>query len=228
MISSIGPRKFVKPYFTWSVSYVFARHISLRLARRRAISPPKIRVCRNHHFCRWKLTRNVETRAPASLACPQICPRCCYFGFLQFYSNFIPHFEVRSLPLRDIMTREYTEPVGDLWTQEANSTFEDLKKLVLSDPCLCRIDHSKLTVLRTDFSCLEFGYVVCRPGDDECSLEITMQYMSGNGFGFMTKSGNQGTLHPVAFGLQRTQGNEKSLHSYLGEGFAGDWAINKV
>jgi hypothetical protein len=30
------------------------------------------------------------------------------------------------------------------------------------------------------------------------------------------------------FWLRQTQGNEKRLHSYLGEGFAGDWAINKV
>jgi len=126
------------------------------------------------------------------------------------------------------MTEEYTEPVGDWWSQEANSTFEDLKKSVLSDPCLCQFDHRKSTVLRTDFSCLGFGYVVCQPDDDDFSLEMTTQYMSGNGFGFMTKSGNQGTLHPVAFGSRRTQGNEKRLQSYLGEGFAGDWAINKV
>ena len=30
-----------------------------------------------------------------------------FVGFLQFYSNFIPHFEVRALPLCEIMTREY-------------------------------------------------------------------------------------------------------------------------
>jgi hypothetical protein len=51
--------------------------------------------------------------------------------------------------------------------------------------------------------------------------------MSGKGFGFMTKDGG-GVLHPVAFGSCRMRGNEKRLHSYLGEGFAGDWAINKV
>ncbi len=51
--------------------------------------------------------------------------------------------------------------------------------------------------------------------------------MSGNRFGFMTKDGS-GILHPVAFGSRRMHGNEKRLHSYLGEGFAGDWAINKV
>ncbi len=131
-----------------------------------------------------------------------------FVWFLQFYSNFIPHFEVRALPLCEIMTQEYTEPVGIMWTPEANSAFKELKKSVLCDPCLRRFDHRKLTVLRTDFSALGFGFIVCQPGDDKCSLEMTAQYMSGNGFGFMMKKG-KGILHPVAFGLRQTQGNEK-------------------
>ncbi len=125
------------------------------------------------------------------------------------------------------MTREYAEPIGDMWTAAANSAFEELQKSVLCNPCLCLFDHRKLTVLRMDFSALGFGYVVCQPGDDDCSLAKTAQYMSGNRFGFMTKDGS-GILHPGAFGSCRMRGNEKRLHSYLGEGFAGDWAINKV
>jgi hypothetical protein len=34
-------------------------------------------------------------------------------------------------------------------------------------------------------------------------------------------------LHPVAFGSRRCRGNEVRLHSHLGEGFAGDYAMNK-
>jgi len=33
---------------------------------------------------------------------------------------------------------------------------------------------------------------------------------------------DQGILHPKAFGSRRTQGNEKQLHLYLSEGFAGN------
>ena len=51
--------------------------------------------------------------------------------------------------------------------------------------------------------------------------------MSGNGFHFLTKT-NGGVLHPVAFGSRRTRGNKKNLHLYLGERFAGNWAMNKV
>ena len=35
-----------------------------------------------------------------------------FVGFLQFYSRFIPNFEVRILPLRKIMREEYTSPIG--------------------------------------------------------------------------------------------------------------------
>jgi len=31
-----------------------------------------------------------------------VCNVASFVGFLQFYSNFIPHFEIRALPLRDI------------------------------------------------------------------------------------------------------------------------------
>jgi hypothetical protein len=56
-----------------------------------------------------------------------------FIGFLQFYSSFIPHFEVRALPLHKIMTRENTEPVGNMWTADANSAFKELKNSVLEE-----------------------------------------------------------------------------------------------
>jgi hypothetical protein len=78
-----------------------------------------------------------------------------------------------------------------------------------------------------DFSAKGFGYVVCQPDDDKTSLALALQFMFGNGFHFLTKT-NGGVLYSIAFGSRRTRGNEKFLHSYLGEGFAGDWAMNKV
>jgi hypothetical protein len=51
-------------------------------------------------------------------------------------------------------------------------------------------------------------------------------YRSGSDFAFMTKEA-KGVLPPVAFGGHCCQGNEVRFHSHLGEGFAGDWAINK-
>jgi hypothetical protein len=51
-----------------------------------------------------------------------------------------------------------------------------------------------------------FGYVVCQPDDNNASLQLVAQYMSGNGFGFMMLTSN-GKLHPVAFGSWQTCGN---------------------
>ena len=150
-----------------------------------------------------------------------------FVGFLQFYSKFIPHFEVRVEPLRWIMERECTELVGDLWTPTTQETFDDLRNAILCDPCLHRFNPHSLTVLRTYFSLKEFGYVVCQANTDDVSLALASQLMSGNCFHFLTKT-NGGVLCPVAFGSRQTRGNEKHLHSYLGEGFCGDWAMNKV
>jgi hypothetical protein len=63
-----------------------------------------------------------------------------FVGFLQFYSSFIPHFEVCTLPLRKIMTWEYTEPVGDMWTAGMNSAFKSLK--IQSSAILAFIDST--------------------------------------------------------------------------------------
>jgi hypothetical protein len=59
-----------------------------------------------------------------------------FVGFLQFYSKFIPHFEVRAEPLRRIMQGEYTKLVGELWTPDARTTFDDLRNSIPCDPCL--------------------------------------------------------------------------------------------
>ena len=42
----------------------------------------------------------------------------------------------------------------------------------------------------------------------------------------MTKD-SKATLRPICFGARKTCRNEVRLHSHLGEGFSGDYAINK-
>ena len=96
----------------------------------------------------------------------------------------------------------------------------------MSDPCIQRFDHCKLIVLRTNFSSKGFGYVLLQPGNDEASVKAAQDYLDGKGFNFMTKD-FKAILHPVCFGTRCTRGNEIRLHSHLGEGFSGDYAINK-
>ena len=76
-----------------------------------------------------------------------VCDVASFVGFLQFYSKFIPNFEIRVEPLCTIMARDYTKEVGDLWTPKAQSTFDELRNSILGDPCLQRFDPHKLTVL---------------------------------------------------------------------------------
>jgi hypothetical protein len=70
------------------------------------------------------------------------------------------------------------------------------------------------------------GYVVCQPGNNKVSNAAMKAYQSGKDFSFMTKL-STAVPHPVVFGSQRCRGNEVCLHSHLGEGFAGDYAMNK-
>jgi hypothetical protein len=69
-------------------------------------------------------------------------------GFTQFYSKFIPQFELWIAPLRNLTTKlEYTDPVSPHWTTAAQDSFNDIKQAILSDPCLKRFDHQHLIVL---------------------------------------------------------------------------------
>jgi hypothetical protein len=68
--------------------------------------------------------------------------------------------------------------------------------------------------------------MACQPGNDE-TLDAAMKaYRSGEDFSFMTNA-STAALRPVAFGSRQCRDNEVRLHSHLGEGFAGDYAMNK-
>ena len=103
---------------------------------------------------------------------------------------------------------------------------DDLRNSIISDPCLMRFNPNCLVVLRTDFSAKGFGYVICQPGTNAASEQAMAAFQAGHDFTFMTKESST-VLRLVAFGSRRCRGNEIHLHSHLGEGFAGDWAINK-
>ena len=155
-----------------------------------------------------------------------VCNVAKFVGFIRFYAHFIPHFEVRIAPLRVIILNEYTDSVNPYWSNAAKAAFDEMRQAILYDPCLRCFDHRNLRVLRTDFSADGFGYVACQPANDDISLAAMTTQMKGGHFDFMTKE-SQAMLHPVAFGCRRSRGNKTRLHSHLGEGFTGDWSINK-
>jgi hypothetical protein len=116
-----------------------------------------------------------------------------FIGFVQFYSAFITYFEARAKPLQDIMQHEYTSCVGDLWTLAAVAAINELCHCILCNPCLFHFNHRKPTVLHTDFLSQGFGYILCHPDNNNASLQLVAQYMSRNGFDFMTST-SKGTL----------------------------------
>ncbi len=150
-----------------------------------------------------------------------------FIGFAQFYRTYIHHFELRIQPLCNLTIKcEYTKPVATIWTDECTRSFNDVRNAILSDPCLLRYNRARLVILRSDFSSIGFGYVVCQPATDEASEAAMTAYRAGSDFSFMNKESSV-VVQPVAFGGRRCRGNEVRLHSHLGECFAGDWAINK-
>ncbi len=55
-----------------------------------------------------------------------------FLGFVQFYSRFIPNFEIRVEALRTVTKQDYTKNVRPHWTPEAQAAWEDLM-LILWD-----------------------------------------------------------------------------------------------
>ncbi len=62
-----------------------------------------------------------------------VCDIVKLIGFAQFYSRFIPNFEIRAEPLRHICKQEYTKPIAAHWTPEAEGACEDLKEAIMSE-----------------------------------------------------------------------------------------------
>jgi hypothetical protein len=66
-------------------------------------------------------------------------------GFKQFYSTFIPQFELWIAPLCNLTTKlEYTNPVSPHWMTAAQDLLNNIKQVTLSDLCLKRFDHQRL------------------------------------------------------------------------------------
>ena len=62
-----------------------------------------------------------------------------FIGFAQFYSRFIPNFEMRAAPLHTLI--KYTDPIAQHWTPDPEHAWNDHKDAIISDPCIQRFDH---------------------------------------------------------------------------------------
>ncbi len=64
-----------------------------------------------------------------------------FIGFAQFYSRFIPNFEMRAAPLCTLIKGKYTNPIAQHWMPAAETAWTYLKDAILLDPCIQRFDH---------------------------------------------------------------------------------------
>ncbi len=101
-----------------------------------------------------------------------------------------------------------------------------MKNTIISNRCLQWFDFQKLVVLCTDFSALDFGYMLLQPGNDDTSIKALQDYRDDKGFSFMTKD-LLAVLYPICFGAWKCCSNKAQLHSHLGKCFTGDYGINK-
>jgi hypothetical protein len=150
-----------------------------------------------------------------------------FIGFGSFYGKYIPYFEDRISHLRELTKLPYETPLApcDL-TTDIVAEYEDIKKAILSAPCLRRHDTGKRNYLRTDFSAKGMGYALLQPEDTDEAISAMNREIAGGPCEFDINMSSP-RLFAVAFGARRNRGYEKFLHSHLGEGFGLDWGANK-
>jgi hypothetical protein len=155
-----------------------------------------------------------------------------YVSFTLFYSQYIPYFEQRSSALRAIIKtaktgKDYDIPVTDeMWTEEADAQFHDIRNAILSKPILRRVSRQKRCYLLTDFSSVGMGCVLSQPEDTKESIEAMKSEDAGGECKFeMTLDGPR--LLPCSFGSRACRANEKFLHSYVGEAKAMQFGYHR-
>ena len=142
-----------------------------------------------------------------------VCDIASLIGFAIFYSNLIPHFEVRTKRVHDITKLAYLGPVAPHFNKAARLSRRILS-VMISDQCMIWFDHRKCLYLRTDISALNFGYASTQLTDDKESLLAMRREMAEAPFEFIG-IGSKLKVHIEGFGSQRTRGNETRLHLHL-------------
>ena len=59
-----------------------------------------------------------------------VCDVAKFLGLAQFYSRFIPNFEMHVASLHTVTKEEYTDHIAQHWTHNAEQAWEDLKDAI--------------------------------------------------------------------------------------------------
>jgi len=150
-----------------------------------------------------------------------------FVGLLNFYSKFIPHFELRVGPLRALVRRFHRKDIPpDAWTPDLLQTFQDLKQALVSDPLLRRYDSSLPTFLKTDWSKTGMSLILMQPEDSDAARAATelLKHHEPGSVTFDTAL-TSARLQPVFSASKRCTEPESDYHSFVGEICTGRWAF---
>ena len=125
-----------------------------------------------------------------------------FVGMVGHFRHFIMHFAHLARPLNNHLEGDTSKLKAHKVTlsQKAKEAFSLLKQALLQAPVLKFADYSKPFVLETDASSDGLGAVLLQEGED-------------------------GKLHPIAYGSQSLTKAEKNYHSGKTEFLALKWAI---
>jgi hypothetical protein len=164
-----------------------------------------------------------------------------FIGFLGFYQEFIPLYEVKIDLFRKLLKE--AQPPGSIskeeeailleqeWNEEHKRLFNALRTEASSSPMLARPSNEKRFYLRLDWSSLGRGAMLAQPSNDPAAIEAIDQEIAGGKCEFdLTISNAMKRLRPISFISKCvTTQSEKALHSYMGEASGtGVWAMGKV
>lgn len=151
-----------------------------------------------------------------------------FLGLCSFYSRFQPWFELDVTPFRALIRKYKRRPIPpEEWTESNKDLFHQLKKAIVSSPCLARYDASKPCFLKTDWSATGMGYVLMQP-DTSSLADTIINHWDDIAAGQLETSLNGARLRPIVFGSRRCTTKECHFHSFAGEAACGRWAIGQL
>ena len=100
-----------------------------------------------------------------------------FLGLVGYYLCFVPQFASLAIPLTNLTRKR--EPDRVSWSQDCETSFQNLKDALLQKPVLSVADPKKPFVLQTDDSNFSPGVVLSHIGEDGCEHPVAVTCYQG-------------------------------------------------
>ena len=150
-----------------------------------------------------------------------------FVSLCNFYTKFLPMFEMKVSPLRQLYTKYLHSKIpNEAWSEELISLFSSLKTDLTTEPVLARYDSNKPIFLKTDWSSLGMSFIMTQPGNDKASAKATRKLLDTGVCDFDSQP-TAPRLRAISSGMRKCTEGESHYHSFVGEIAALRWAIAK-